>query len=561
MSNLIFGSGAAYTLFYLSLAGILGTLIGKISFFGIKIGIAGVLFSGLLLGAIGIQLDPNVLHFVKELGLVFFVFTIGIQVGPGFFKSLKSEGLVLNLIGVYIVIAGVALAVLIGIWQDVPTDLMAGILSGAVTNTPGLGAAQQSLLENIGPHGATNATIGYTIAYPFGIMGIILAMLIIKKVYKVNVADEKEAFNHSQKSKVERLEVLNVQVRNKECAGKTIRDLVKALPKDIVISRIADDDNTNDKDNSSMVRTAKLEDVLQLGNIILAVGSKKSLDILSLITGGVAKHDLRKDFDNRNIRIASRKVLITKKKATHRTLREFNLSGRYHANLTRIIRSGVEFIPYPNLSLHLGDIVTIVAPEHEIDLVVKDLGDVPTELHHPNILVIFFGIFFGMILGNIAIAIPGVPAPVKLGMAGGPLIVALIMGRVGKLGPIPFYLHPGANFVLREIGIVLFLACVGLGSGKHIIPTLQGDGLKWALMGSAITFIPVITAGLFAKYKKINFLSISGLLSGSMTNPPSLGFANSLIDSPAQSIAYASVYPLTMILRIFTAQLFVLFSL
>jgi len=547
MTDLFLQPGTAYTLFWLSLASVLGIYLGKVSFFGVKIGIAGVLFSGLALGAFGVHVDPHVLHFIKEFGLVLFVFTIGIQVGPGFFRSLRSDGLTLNLLAAGLVLSGVAIATVHHFVFEIPVEAMVGILSGAVTNTPGLGAAQQALTENIGSAASKTAGAAYAVAYPFGIMGIIFSMILIRLIFRVDINQEKQEAEKKQSSANSQLTVRNLCIRNPRFFNKTIGLLIDACKEKVVISRF--------KRAGEEVQTALPDMTLQEGDCLLGVGSERALDHLVLLAGDECTDDLRQ----LEGRMVTRKVLITKSRITNKTLGDINLTGRYRANLTRIIRSGVQFTPVGNINLHLGDIVTVVAPEDEIDLVVGELGNTPQDLHHPNMLLLFIGISLGLVLGSLAIPVPGLPTPVKLGMAGGPLVVALIFGRLGKVGNLNLYLHPGANLVLREMGILLFLGCVGLGSGKSFIPALTGEnGLTWVLLGASITFFPVFLTGLVARIKKVNYLSIAGLLAGGMTDPPALGYANSLIEGQSQSVAYASVYPLTMLLRIMSAQLFVI---
>jgi putative transport protein len=443
-----------------------------------------------------------VLHFIKEFGLVLFVFTVGIQVGPGFFRSLRSEGLLFNILAGCLVLGGVAIAAFHTYVFDIPTEVMVGLLSGAVTNTPGLGAAQQSLQEILGPQAAQSAGAAYAVAYPFGIMGIILAAIFIKFLFKISPDTEQEQFDQELQARTSQLQVKNICILNPNLANKSIQELIDACKDRIVISRIlhsspssAAPQNPNNEPNWSPINEvlpAEPNHILQINDVLLAVGTQSALNHLVLLAGGEANIDLRQTAG----RMASKKVLITCKAVTKQSLQDLNLVGRYRANLTRIIRSGVQFTPVPNMQLHLGDIVTVVAPEQDMEIVVNELGNTPKDLHHPNMLLLFIGISAGLLLGSIAIPIPGLPTPVKLGMAGGPLVVALIMGRLGKVGSLNMYLHPGANLVLREMGILLFLACVGLGSGKSFIPALLGEnGLAWVLMGASITFIPVFTVG------------------------------------------------------------------
>ena len=547
--DLLHSPSAAQTILALSLTAFTGMLVGRLGVFGVRLGIAGVLFTGLLISALGIEPVHEVMQFTKEFGLILFVFAIGLEVGPGFFASLRADGLRHNVFAGVIVLGGVAVAVVEHFVFDIPVPAMVGILSGAVTNTPGLGAAQQVLSENAGDAAAAAsvaAGMGYAVAYPFGIVGIILAIILIRVVYRISVPEEQKAYETDQSRGVTALQALNLCVTNRAAAGRKLSELTGLCGGPVVVSRLL---------RGETLTIPQPDEALREGDVVLAVGGEQELDRLKLMLGAEAEVDLRA----RPSHLASRRVLITRQSATRRSLREFDLLGRYQASITRITRAGIEFTPMANATLNIGDLVRVVGNQETIDEVVKELGNSPSALNRPNLMPVFMGIFLGVLLGSVSLTLPGLPAPVKLGLAGGPLVVAILMGWKGKLGRENFYMNPGANLILREVGIVLFLACVGLSAGGSLVELLaSGEGLRWFLCGAAITFVPLAVVGLFARLRGMNYLTLAGLIAGSMTDPPALGFANALAASPAQATAYAGVYPMTMLLRVLTAQLFVL---
>lgn len=547
--DLITGHSIAHTVLVLSGVIALGIAIGHIRLFGISLGIAGVLFSGLLFGHFGLTINQEILEFCREFGLILFVFTIGMHVGPSFFASFRKQGLKLNLLAASVVFLGVGVTLALYYFADLPLAVAVGLLSGAVTNTPGLGAAQQALREGLPDAMNTGELSGmaYAVAYPFGIIGIILTMLLIRAVAKVNLAKESEKFDREQTPQTEKPINYNIEVTNHRLVGQQIRRLAGLVHGEFVISRILRGDQ---------VMTATADTALQLGDILHVVCTKENADKLAIVVGDPTTVDVRSVKSHYTVR----KILITHKDAVGKTIRELDLINRYGTTITRVLRAGVELVAHGGVELNFGDQVTVVGDEASLKKVAAELGDSVKQLNVPNILPIFIGIVLGVIIGSFPINIPGVPAPVKLGLAGGPLLVAILLSRIGKVGPVIWYLPQSANLIMREVGITLFLACVGLKSGGKFVDTLLvGDGLYWMLLAALITLLPLLIVGFAARYVfKLNYLSLCGLLAGSMTDPPALSFSHQMTGSDAPAFTYASVYALVMFLRILTAQALVL---
>ncbi|MEA3505604.1 MAG: putative transporter [Bacteroidota bacterium] len=541
-------AGTAHAVLLLCLSIFGGIIIGKPKIKGINLGIAGVLFSGLLVGHFGGKINHEVMHFAKELGLIFFVFSIGLEVGPRFFSTFKREGIGINILAASIVIMGVGIAAAIHFAFNVPVPEIAGILCGAVTNTPSLGAAQQVLADQGGILAAQTPTVGmgYAVAYPFGIIGIILTMLLIKLFFKIKVDKELEEYDKKQEELSQAPEAFNLEVTNPNADGKTIQEIKKLVHESIIITRLFRD---------NIVRFPKENEKIHVGDILRVVVDQAYTDSVHLTIGKLSSIDLRR-IDGK---LAMRQMMVTNKSIAGKTIRQLNIYGRYSANITRIYRSGLEFIPKKDVKIELGDTIRVVGEKNTMDAIAKEVGNSHDQLNHPNILPLFLGIFLGVVVGSIPFTIPGLPAAVKLGLAGGPLLVAILMGHFGRVGKTTFYIPSGANLILRETGIALFLACVGISSGGKLISTIvDGGGLAWMGYGVAITFIPILTVGIIARLLKYNYLTICGFVAGSMTDPPALGFANTIIKSQAQNTAYASVYPLVMFLRVLLAQILIL---
>jgi len=529
---------------YLCLAAFTGIILGKFKFKGIGLGIAGVLFTGLLIGHLGIDLNHDILHFVKEFGLILFVFSIGLEVGPGFRESIKSQGLYLNLLAAAIVILGFATAFTISFFTDIPKSVISGILCGAVTNTPGLGAAQQALSDLGLQAEVANSGTGYAIAYPFGIIGIIITMILVRVIFKISITKESEDYNKKLGEQNQSLESVKISITNPNLFGKKAEFLRKFVDNKIAISRI--------ERNGDFI-VPREDTLLEKDDIVYGVTNKPSINDLELLVGKI-------EISNRkslNGKLTMKQFIVTNKNITGKTISQIGIYRRYAANITRIHRSGVEIMPSLETTIEFGDTVSVVGETEIIKQIQNEIGNSKNELAHPNVVPIFIGIFLGVILGCIPIFVPGLPSPVKLGLAGGPLIVALYLGHKQRIGKMNFYLTQGANFILREIGIVLFLACVGLSSGANFWNSLINGGYMYMLWGACITFIPIFIVAIISRILGYNYLTICGFIAGSMTDPPALGFANSLTQSQAQSTAYATVYPLVMILRIMTAQIFV----
>ncbi len=533
----------------LSLVIATGLLFGSIRVFGIQLGIAGVLFSGILFAQLGFNIEKETMDFVREFGLILFVYTIGMQLGPGFMNSFKKDGLRFNVLAAVIVLSGVALTWGIIHFAGVDKAVAVGLYSGAATNTPSLAAAGEAL-RGLGADVEQTKLpgVGYAVAYPFGILGIILTMLIIKIGFRLDPAAEAARHTLEQSPQGTTLSAINLDVTNANLDGLSVRQLPFLEGSPVVISRIL---------HAGSVSVAQADSVLRTGDTLLAVGPKNKLDELRRLIGTESATDIRKLPQT----ITTHRFVVTHKEALGKTAEDLGLRDKYGVTLTRLIRAEVQFPVTNSVYLQYGDVVVAVGEEAALKKAASLLGNSPSQLNHPQIIPVFVGIFLGILLGTLPIYLPGVPAPVKLGMAGGPLIVALILSRTGHWGPFVWYLPTSANFMMREIGITLFLACVGLKSGDSFVSTLtQGDGFYWMGLAAVITFVPIFLVALYCQLRyRMNFLTLCGLLAGSMTDPPALAFANSFAFSNAPGVSYASVYPLVMLLRILSAQLIVLF--
>lgn len=545
--KLFTGQGTAPTLLYLCLAAFVGVFIGKIEVKKIRFGIAGVLFSGLFIAHMGVVPDVHTLHFIREFGLILFVYSVGLDVGPRFFSSFKNIGLKLNLLALTVVLMGYGIAMGFHLFGGVPSEVITGIMCGAVTNTPGLGAAQQVLAEKGAQfaHNSDMAGMGYAVAYPFGVFGIILAMMLIRVIFRVKIKDEAEKYSESLQSGANKLESVKIAVTNPNLLGKQISYIKTIIDKELVVSRIF---------RNNEFKVAVEDEVLQEGDVIYGVSTVEHIENLEIKIGKV-EIVKKKEIGGS---LAMVQILVTNRKYAGKTIQQIGIYRRYEANITRIFRAGFEIMPTLDTTVEFGDTVRVVGKKDLLPEIKSELGDSVKELSVPNSIPIFLGIFLGIILGSVPIYFPGMPAPAKLGLAGGPLIVAILLGHKGRIGNLDFYMTHSANMMLREVGIVLFLACVGLLSGAKFVDTIYNGGYWWMIYGAAITFIPIFIVAIIGRFMKLNYLKICGLLAGSMTDPPALEFANSLAPVQAQSTAYASVYPLTMFLRVLLAQLFIL---
>lgn len=540
-------ANTASTLVFISLVGLFGILMGKAKVLNLKLGVAGVLFIGLLVGHFGATIDKDVLQFVKDFGLILFVYAVGIDIGPRFLSSLRNNGLKLNSLAFLIVVLGLLCSVGVKVIFNLDAATIAGLFTGAVTNTPGLGAAQLLITDQFanGAELADKAAMAYAIAYPFGIIGVILVMILIKSIFKIKIDKEVQSYKDEQKADTGDIQTVQVRVTNPNIFGQTIQELAKNLKVEFVMSRII-------KKDKCIVPDAKI--VLEEGDMIIGLSKEAEIGTLNVLIGDVSLQPKFKMSEN----LSMRHILVTNKNIAGKSLKSINLTSLFPANITRIFRGGTEIIPTGFTTLEFGDTIRVVGDREKMDKVASFLGNSQRDLSNPNLIPLFIGVFLGILLGSIPIFIPGLPTPAKLGLAGGPLIIALLLGHKGRIGKLDFYMTPSANRFIRELGIVLFLACVGLGSGGNFWQTLVNGGYMWMLYASIITFVPLLIAGIIGRLMKINFLTICGYLAGSMTDAPALEFVNDMAPEQAQATAYATVYPLTMFLRILCAQLLVL---
>jgi putative transport protein len=529
----------------------LGLALGSIRIYNIGLGIAGVLFSGLLAGHIlhhqNIELSHEMLEFAREFGLILFVYTIGVQVGPGFFASLRKQGLPLNLMAAAIVLVGAAVAIGIKYAFHIPVPVVVGLFSGATTNTPSLAAAQQALKDVPGTAVADLVLpgMGYAVAYPFGIIGIILTMVLVRWLFKIDPSRETQALAQMLDKDRPRLGNLNLEVRNAHLDGIMVGSIPTLAESGAVVSRVM---------SNGTARVAARETRIHVGDVLHAVGPQPALEQLKLIVGAESKVDVKQ----LPSKITTRRILVTHPGALGKTTAELELDQRFGVMVTRVNRAEVD-LPPVRAPLQFGDTVVVVGEEQSIAQVAAELGDSLKRLNHPQIIPIFIGIALGVLVGSWPLSI-GLPAPVRLGLAGGPLIVAILLSRLGNVGPVIWYMPSSANFMLRELGIVLFLACVGIRSGAGFWTTLtSGQGFLWMGLAAVITLLPLLLVALAARaFYKMNYLTLCGLLAGSMTDPPALAFAGHMTGSDAPSISYATVYPLVMLLRVLAVQIMVL---
>lgn len=547
ISDLLYKETVAHTIFIYCIVISIGVSLGKIKIFGISLGIAFVLFVGIAIGHFGFSANHDVVDFIKDFGLILFVFSIGLQVGPGFFSSFKKGGLTLNLLAMVIVVLGGLIVVALHFITGMSLPMLVGVMSGAVTNTPGLGAAQQALNQVSGGVEVPQISLGYAVSYPFGVLGIIITMLIIRKALNINVRKELTMYNQDKYPVEQMPEKASIVVTNRRVFGETIRDISSGINHSFVVSRVLH--------NGDLI-PASSDTVIYENDIILIVAQKGFIPAITAQIGTISDMDLTA----RSGKMISRRVLVTNKDVFGQKLGSLKLRTKYNINITRVYRSGIELLASPKLRLLMGDKLTVVGDEKSLDKVTEELGDSIKRLEEPNIIPIFIGILLGVLLGSIPFRIPGIVNPVKLGLAGGPLIIAILLSKYGYKFQLVSYTTPSANLMLREIGIVLFLASVGIAAGEKFIPTLlSGDGFIWMGYGAIITLLPLLLVGFFSRlFLKRNYLEICGLLSGSMTDPPALAFANSIAQTEAPAVAYATVYPLVMFLRIFIAQLLIL---
>lgn len=528
----------------------LGLTLGSLKVRGLGLGIAGTLFVGILCGHFGLNIDPTVRGFLQEFGLIIFVYTIGMQVGPSFLSNLRRRGLPLNLMAAAVVLLGAATAVALSLWLKVDLAAGVGIFSGASTNTPSLGAAQETLKSLGAPENRVAAPgLGYAVSYPFGVLGIIAAMLLVRRFGRIHVPDELEAFREEQRAGRRRMETQSLVVENPNLAGLALAEVPGREELGVVITRIR-------RAATGEIETAALDSRLALDDQVLVVGTPASLEKFRVIVGRKSAEDLL----NAPGPVTHTRVVVTRREVIGRHLGELALEKAHGVVIARLTRADLEISGAVDLRLQFGDMVHLVGTQAALDSAAKALGNSVTQLNHTKLIPVFIGLCLGVLAGGLPLALPGIPRPVHLGLAGGPLLIAIVLSRIGQIGPLLWYLPPNANVLLREFGIVLFLSCVGLRSGEQFFATLlSGQGLLWMGMGVVVTLLPLLLVALVARrFLRMNYLNLCGLLAGSMTDPPALAFANTLTASDAPNLSYATVYPLTMLLRIAVAQVIVI---
>ena len=540
-------SAVAHDLLVLSIVILSGIGLGNIRVAGVKLGVAGVLFTGLAAAHFGMRPAAEVTHFLKDFGLVLFVFALGMQMGPGFFASLRQQGRVLNGYAFALVTGGALVAVLGGSMLGMSPPAISGLFAGATTNTPALGAAQQALLSaHADPAHVTLPALSYAATYPLAIVGIILSLIILRVFFKVDVTAEAELFRQEQGAGIEALQRMNICVGNTNLDGIAIADVPGVHEAGVVISRYR-------AASGGEVKAASPETRLHLGDVIMAVGTQAHLEQFRLVIGSVSEENLMKAAGS----VTYRRVVLTNKRMLGKTVRELGLEHLHGVTVTRVSRGDLIFTALPDLRLQFGDMLQLVGDEESLNTATKALGNAVHMLQETKFAAIFAGILLGVLLGLYPFRIEGLPAPVRLGLAGGPLVMAILLSHLGRIGPMVMHMPINANRALRELGIILFLANVGLLSGEKFMTTVFSmQGLQWVLLGLVVTMLPLLAVGFVArKWHRMNFMSLCGLLSGGMTDPPALAFATSMARCDSPAIAYAAVYPLTMLLRIVAAQI------
>lgn len=547
--SLFFGNGIAHSVLTLALVITIGTALSKIKIKGISLGATWILFVGIAASHFGMTINTESLHFIKEFGLILFVFSIGLQVGPSFFASVKQGGVKVITLAALVVVLGAITTYVIHLASGESLSTMVGVMSGAVTNTPGLGAAQQAYTDSTGIE-EPNIAMAYAVTYPLGVVGVIIALIILRYALRIDFKKEDEglkALSNENKFATK----ISIEVTNEMMNGQSVGHIKELINRQFVVSRIAHKDNT--------ITIADANSILTLGDRLLIVCAAEDSEAITAFIGHEIEMNEKewKAFDSQ---LVSRRIVITRNEINGKRFADLRLRTKYGINITRVNRAGVDLIPYQGMELQVGDRVMVVGSEKAVEQVASLLGNSLKKLNHPHIITIFLGIALGVILGSIPIV--SIPQPVKLGLAGGPLIVALLIARFGTHMHLITYTTMSANLMLREIGISLFLACVGLGAGDGFVDTVINGGYVWVGYGAIITILPILLVGIFARVVlKMNFYTVMGMLSGSMTDPIALAFANTTAGNDMPAVSYATVYPVTMFLRVLTAQLLIMFAL
>ena len=552
--DLFTGSGVAHSVFVVALVIAIGLGLNRIKFGSVSLGVTWILFVGIVAGHFGFLLDNTTAHFVKEFGLILFIYSIGLEVGPGFFSSFRKGGVTLNILAVAMVLLACVTAYVIHLITGTTLIDMVGVLSGAVTNTPGMGAAQQTFYDMTGEVN-TSIAQGYAVTYPLGVVGVILSIIVLKRLFRVNFDNERRIMMERNKENAEQLDAVTLEVHNDSVCGHTIREIQELFSRKCVITRVLHE-RTHD------IELAESTTTLGMGDKIFLVATPLEVEALTLLIGPRINMNMAEWDAIEANNLVSERCVITNPQMNGKRLGDLKLRQTFNVTITRIIRAGVDLIADPHLLLQLGDRIVVVGKPESIKKISELMGNSVKRLDEPNLASLFLGIALGVVLGSIPIFIPNVPVPVKLGLAGGPLIVSILMSKYGPQMKLVTYTTSSANKMIRQIGITLFLAVVGIGAGNGFIDTIVNGGYWWVLYGFIITVIPCLIIGFVArKVFKLSFFTIAGLVSGIMTNPPALAYSNEICGNNQASVAYSTVYPLTMFLRVVTAQILVLMAL
>ena len=560
MKELFLGSGIAHTILLFAIVIASGLWLGKKKVKGISIGSTWILFLGILLSHFGLRADPAALAFMKDFGLILFVFSIGMQVGPGFFQSFRKGGVGLNLLAAGMILLGVLVTLSIHWITGESLTTMVGVLSGAVTNTPGLGAAQHTMIDALVAEGQTvqaaeeaSAALAsaYAVSYPLGVIGVISVLILLKSLFRIDLHKERAQLEELDRDSQDTARRMHCEVENPAVFGKKLSEVMVGHADQFLVSRLM---------RGSEIFSPGPDTVLEQGDKLLIVTSQPNVEAVRIVFGEEVPMHLE-DWLQQDENLVIRRLCISKSSLTGKQLRSLHIRNTYGVTVTRVARAGVELVARPSLQLQMGDTITVVGTVEDIDQVARIVGNKPETLSKPNLVPIFFGIALGVIVGSVPIAFPGIPQPVKLGLAGGPLIIAILLGHFGPKWGITTYTTISANMMLREVGISFFMAAVGLGAGENFVSSVVSGGYRWILYGALITLIPTFLTGLVARLVfKFNFYRICGLISGGSTNPPTLAFAQGAYGTDYTSINYATVYPLTTFLRVLSAQLLILFA-
>lgn len=552
LSNLFFGTGVAHSVMLVGLVIAIGLALSRIKIGGISLGVTWILFAGIVAGHFGMILDPVTSHFVKEFGLILFIYSIGLQVGPGFFSSFRSGGLTYNVLAAGIVLLSCVTCYAIHLLTGEDLFAMIGVLYGAVTNTPGLGAAQQTFSDM---HNGTSNSLfaqGYAMAYPLGVLGIIGCIVLIKVIFRIDLKQEQETYRQHNQNYSATVQAVTLEITNEGVNGKTMSEIARIAGREIVATRLM---HTNSQDVELIDEHTRL----QVGDRLFLVALPADVEALSVILGRQIDMDEKQWNKQHGNELVSERLVVTNPKLNGRRLGDLKLRSTFNITITRIKRAGVDMVATPMFLLQLGDRVTVVGEKKNVENVKSMIGDSVKRLDQPQLTSIFLGIALGVILGSLPIYFPGMPVPVKLGLAGGPLIVSILIAKFGPQFKMVTYTTGSANLLMREIGICLFLASVGIGAGDGFVETVMNGGYMWVLYGFLITIIPLLIIGVIARTVcHLTYFSIAGLISGATTDPPALAYSNSICGTDQASVAYSTVYPLTMFLRVLCGQIMVL---